>query len=145
VCVCVCVCVCVFNCKDDVNFVCRPLQLSVKVLGMACKPKLVGGVCDTISFFKDISILFFYVGCNGKPTLSTGLMFCRPCIIVYQYNESNVMHFSFSLLRIKGLYMFRALLAHPQEALHKRHLLYCVRVMSVGCATTVVNLPPTVD
>jgi hypothetical protein len=37
------------------------------------------------------------------------------------------------LLRIKGLYMFRALLAHPQEALHKRHLVYCLRVMSVGC------------
>jgi hypothetical protein len=30
--------------------------------------------------------------------------------------------------------MVRALLAHPQEALHKRHLVYCVRVMSVGCA-----------
>jgi hypothetical protein len=29
--------------------------------------------------------------------------------------------------------MFRALLAHPQEALNKRHLVYCVRVMSVGC------------
>jgi hypothetical protein len=29
--------------------------------------------------------------------------------------------------------MFRALLAHPQDALHKRHLVYCVRVMSVGC------------
>jgi hypothetical protein len=30
--------------------------------------------------------------------------------------------------------MFRALLAHPQEALHKRHLVHCVlRVMSVGC------------
>jgi hypothetical protein len=29
--------------------------------------------------------------------------------------------------------MFRALLALPQEALHKRHLVYCVRVMSVGC------------
>jgi hypothetical protein len=29
--------------------------------------------------------------------------------------------------------MFQALLAHPQEALHKRHLAYCVRVMSVGC------------
>jgi hypothetical protein len=29
--------------------------------------------------------------------------------------------------------MFRALLAHPQEALHKGHLVYCVRVMSVGC------------
>jgi hypothetical protein len=29
--------------------------------------------------------------------------------------------------------MIRALLAHPQEALHKRHLVYCMRVMSVGC------------
>jgi hypothetical protein len=28
--------------------------------------------------------------------------------------------------------MFRALLAHPQEVVHKQHLLYCVRVMSVG-------------
>jgi hypothetical protein len=28
--------------------------------------------------------------------------------------------------------MFRALLAHPQEALPKRHLVHCVRVMSVG-------------
>jgi hypothetical protein len=31
--------------------------------------------------------------------------------------------------------MFRALLAHPQEALHKRHLVYCVRF-----ATTVQQL-----
>jgi hypothetical protein len=52
---------------------------------------------------------------------------------VYQYNETNVMHFSFNLLRIKGLYMFGGLLAHPQEALRKLHLVYCVRVMSVGC------------
>jgi hypothetical protein len=37
--------------------------------------------------------------------------------MVYQYNEINVMHFSFNLLRIKGLYMLQALLAHPQEAL----------------------------
>jgi hypothetical protein len=29
--------------------------------------------------------------------------------------------------------MFRTLLTHPQEDLHKRHLVYCVRVMSVGC------------
>jgi hypothetical protein len=36
--------------------------------------------------------------------------------------------------------MFRALLAHPQEALHKRHLVYCVRLMSVGCGTVVA--PP---
>jgi hypothetical protein len=60
-------------------------------------------------------------------------MFCWPCIIVYQYSETNVMHFLFSLLRMKCLYLFRALLAHPQEALNKRHLVYCVCVMSVGC------------
>jgi hypothetical protein len=42
------------------------------------------------------------------------------------------MHFLFNLLRIKGLYIFRALLAHPQEVLRKRHLVYCLRVMSVG-------------
>jgi hypothetical protein len=34
------------------------------------------------------------------------------------YNETSVMQFLFSLLRIKGLYMFRALLAHRQEGLH---------------------------
>jgi hypothetical protein len=39
-----------------------------------------------------------------------------------QYSETNVMHFLFSLLTINGLYMFRALLAHSQEVLHKRHL-----------------------
>jgi hypothetical protein len=43
-----------------------------------------------------------------------------------------MMHFSFSLLKIKGLYNFRALLAQPKEALHKRHLVYGVHVMSVG-------------
>jgi hypothetical protein len=43
------------------------------------------------------------------------------------------MHFLFSLLRINGLYMFRALLAQSQEALHMRHLVYCVHFMSVGC------------
>jgi hypothetical protein len=36
--------------------------------------------------------------------------------------------------------MFRALLACPQEAPHKRHLVYCVRIMSVGCATITVSL-----
>jgi hypothetical protein len=43
------------------------------------------------------------------------------------------MHFSFNLLKVKSLYMFRAFLGHLQEALQKRHLVYCVRVMSVGC------------
>jgi hypothetical protein len=42
------------------------------------------------------------------------------------------MRILFSLLGINGLYMVRALPAHPQEVLHKRNLVYCVRVMSVG-------------
>jgi hypothetical protein len=56
-------------------------------------------------------------------------------VVLYldQYSETNVMHFLLSLLRIQGLYMFRALLVHLQKALHKQHLVYCVRVMSVGC------------
>jgi hypothetical protein len=66
-------------------------------------------------------------------------MFCWPCITVYRYSETNVMHFLFSLLRIQGLYRFRALLAHPQETLHKPHLVYCVRVMSVGCTRIEVH------
>jgi hypothetical protein len=44
--------------------------------------------------------------------------------------------------------MFRALLAHPKEALHKQRLVYCVRVMSVGCTRTGVeharNIPSAV-
>jgi hypothetical protein len=39
--------------------------------------------------------------------------------------------------------MFRALLAHPQEAFHKWHVGYCVRVMAVGGATVAVSLQPT--
>jgi hypothetical protein len=58
---------------------------------------------------------------------------CRRHTNLYLYDETNVTHFLFRLLRIKGLYMFRALLAHPQEALNNQHLVYCVRVMSVGC------------
>jgi hypothetical protein len=57
----------------------------------------------------------------------------RMKIVFNQFSETNVMHFLFNLLRIRGLYIFRALLAHPQEAFHKRHMVYCMRVMSVGC------------
>jgi hypothetical protein len=39
-------------------------------------------------------------------------------MIGIQHNETNVMHFSFNLLRIKGFYLFRALPAHLQEVLH---------------------------
>jgi hypothetical protein len=43
------------------------------------------------------------------------------------------------LLRIKVFYMFRALLAHPQEAPHKQHLVYYVCIMLVGCTTIAVT------
>jgi hypothetical protein len=59
--------------------------------------------------------------------------------VFHQYNETKVMHFLFNVLRINGLYMFRALLAHSQEVLHKQHLVYCFRIMSVGCGTIAVN------
>jgi hypothetical protein len=36
--------------------------------------------------------------------------------------------------------MFRTLLAYLQEALHQRHLVYCMRVMSVGCIRIGVEL-----
>jgi hypothetical protein len=41
------------------------------------------------------------------------------------------MHFLFNLFSIKSLYMFRALRAHPQEVLHKRHLVYVLRACYV--------------
>jgi hypothetical protein len=44
--------------------------------------------------------------------------------------------------------MFRPLLAHPQESQHKRHLVYGMGVMSVGCARVGVeharNIPSAV-
>jgi hypothetical protein len=86
---------------------------------------------------------FWTCGLGGKHF--TDLMFCWPCIIVYQCSETNVMQFLFSLLRIMCLYMFRALLAHPQEALQKRHLVYCVRVMSVGCTSSTSILVQPID
>jgi hypothetical protein len=57
----------------------------------------------------------------------------RQKVVEHQYSKTNMLHILFSFLRIKGLYMFRALLSHLQEVLHKRHLVYCLRVMSVGC------------
>jgi hypothetical protein len=61
----------------------------------------------------------------------------------YQYSETNMMHFLFNLIRIKGLNMFQALLAHPQEVLHKPHLVYCVHAMSLGCTRIGVELVET--
>jgi hypothetical protein len=54
----------------------------------------------------------------------------RNQINYYQYIKTNVVNFLLNLLRIKGLCMFRALLSRLQEALHRRHLVYCVSVTS---------------
>jgi hypothetical protein len=67
-------------------------------------------------------------------------MFCWPCSILNRYSRTNVMHILFSLLRVHSLYIFRALLAHPQEALHKQQLVYCLRVMAGGCTRSEVEL-----
>jgi hypothetical protein len=74
----------------------------------------------------------------------TFLMFCWPCIIVHQYSETNVMHFLFNLLRINGLYMFRPLLAHPQEALHSgTWYIACVLCQLAATRTGVELVSPT--
>jgi hypothetical protein len=36
--------------------------------------------------------------------------------------------------------MFRALIAHPLEAVRERHLVYCVRVLSVAATRVGVKL-----
>jgi hypothetical protein len=69
----------------------------------------------------------------NKKTVFLNLMFCWPCIVIYQWSKTNKMHFLFNLLRINSLYMLRPLLTHLQEATHKQQLVYWERVMSVGC------------
>jgi hypothetical protein len=54
------------------------------------------------------------------------------------------MHFLFKLLIINFLYMFRALPADVQKALHKRQFEYCVRVMSVSCISFGLHQDPDV-
>jgi hypothetical protein len=39
----------------------------------------------------------------------SNLMFCWPCIVIYQYNRANKMHYLLSFFFINSLYMFRAL------------------------------------
>jgi hypothetical protein len=56
------------------------------------------------------------------------LMFCSLYIVVCQYSRTNKMHLVFSLLWTNSLYMFRALLDHLQEVLHKQ-LVYCMCIM----------------
>jgi hypothetical protein len=73
----------------------------------------------------------FYALTTHFITVHLYLKFCWPCIILYQCSETNVMHVLFNWWRIKVLYGFRALLAYPQEAPNKRHLVYCFGVVSL--------------
>jgi hypothetical protein len=72
--------------------------------------------------------IVLYIGYGQTVNVETlrFLMFCWPFITVYKYSETNMMHFLFNLLRIKGLYMFRTLVAHPQEVPQKQRLVYCM-------------------
>jgi hypothetical protein len=76
--------------------------------------------------------MYRYKSCFAHQFVNCTWIYIDIKYILYQYNEINAMHILFNLLRIKDLYMFRSLLAHPQEALHKRHFVYCVRVMSAA-------------
>jgi hypothetical protein len=87
---------------------------------------------QTLSDQCELSLVVCWSTKLGWKGMRSDLMICWPYIAEYQYSETNVMHFLFSLLRIKGLYMFRALLAHLKEALQKQHLVYCVSVMRNG-------------
>jgi hypothetical protein len=53
---------------------------------------------------------------------------CIPKRHCSQYNETNVMHSSFSLLRIKDLYMFQALLAVKLQPCHSQLPLYACNI-----------------
>jgi hypothetical protein len=79
------------------------------------------GYVDTLQ--RNTALQFRVKGKYSPPKLHVSLTVHHS---IYHYSETNVVHFLFSLLRIKDLYMFRALLAHPQEALHKQNLVYCV-------------------
>jgi hypothetical protein len=67
--------------------------------------------------------------------------------MVNQYGKTNVSHFFFQFVKNQGLYMCRALLAHPQDSLHKRQLVFRMRVMSVGCTKipSVAGVAPPED
>jgi hypothetical protein len=51
------------------------------------------------------------------------------------------MYFLFNLLRFKGLYIFQALLANPQEALNKQHLCVLGQLAAPGLNTSILVWP----
>jgi hypothetical protein len=58
-----------------------------------------------INCYKPFVFFYFLMNCSLS-TYLRNLMFYWPCIVVYQYSKTNVMHFLFNLLRIKGLLCF---------------------------------------
>jgi hypothetical protein len=74
----------------------------------------------------DFSLCAAVQGCpvyfTGTSKLFRHLLICKGKELDNQYSENSVMHILFNL--IQGLYIFRALLAHPQEVLYKQHLVY---------------------
>jgi hypothetical protein len=116
------------------NFVCSTVICFVRMWHV---------ILVTHNFIQGV-LMWGYECCSIDEGNVPCLTFCWPCITVYQYRETNVMQFLFSLLRVKGLYMFRALLSHPQEAIHKRHLVYCyVSWLHQGWSSTPILVQPT--
>jgi hypothetical protein len=88
----------------------------------------------TLALAQDIALLCFH---NFAELLSIICLWLQVAKIhkIYIYRDRNQRHALsvFNLLWFNSLYMFRTLLAHLQEALHKQQLVYRVRIMSVGC------------
>jgi hypothetical protein len=87
-------------------------------------------VCICCSPLQDVGLYRppSFLEYSGLINISPNLMYCWLYIAVYQYSKTNMMHFLFNLLRIKGHYMFQTLLAHLQGVMHKWHLVYCMHV-----------------
>jgi hypothetical protein len=73
--------------------------------------------CNVIAGCQNISRACINNRANTYPLSTICYPFFRTRHI-NQLSETNMMHFLLNLLWIKSLYMFRTLLAHPQEALH---------------------------
>jgi hypothetical protein len=122
----------------------RPTQFSLKFLNIESFCLLMLMLCRAVLYAQEISknsartrktAKWYFLNASSWrevrsfETLVT-VMPPYPRII---RSKTYVLNFSFNALRIKGIYIFRVLLAHLQEALHKRHFVHCVRVMSAGC------------
>jgi hypothetical protein len=124
-----------------------PVLIFVWVLSISCvlvflllAPKLFSSITLTLFNTQELSINYWMIitGIDylrwGFSNLSEWVIIASKLYPYYQYDETNVMHFSFNLLRIKGLYMFRAGGA-TQTALGV--LLVYVRGLCYDCSFTI--------